>query len=245
MQNKLIVETVDELVILKNIPTELDLSGLMTRLSFQIDIASHKGEITRLVEQVVSLARPEAVFKSSRVNDKTANALKIDGLKFNNALLRVNLKQVEQVFPYVVTCGQKMDSFMPSNNLGDAELIVREMVLAEAENYLQSYITNRYNLDFLWSLQPGNMQAWPAAERIPLFSLLGKVEELIGVRLSENGTLKPKFSACGIFYYDTQMEFEGCQVCPQEPCMGRRAPYSQELDRKYAHRARRRCGSRS
>jgi hypothetical protein len=247
MQNELIVETNDERVVLKHIPAKLDLSKLMTRLSFHVDITSHKEEITRMLEQAIMLARPEAIYKSSRVSDKTDNYLKIDGIRFNNPLLRVNLKQVERVFPYVITCGKETDSFKPSNNrsnLGDAKFVVREMVLAEAVNYLQNYITNRYCLDFLWSLQPGDMQAWPVTDRIPLFSMLGTVEESIGVRLSKNGSLNPKYSACGIFY-DSQIELEGCQVCPQEPCMGRRAPYCEELARKYSHRARRPCGSRS
>ena len=247
MQKGLTVETIDALMVLKNIPIQPDLSWLMTRLSFHIDITSHREELARLLEQAILLARPEAIYKSSRVTDRTDNCLKIDGIEFNNPLLRVNLKQVERVFPYVVTCGKKMDSTISLNNyfnLGEAKYVVREMILTEATNYLQSYITDSYGLDFLWSLQPGSMQAWPVTDRTLLFSILGKVEKSIGVRLSKNGSLSPQYSACGIFY-NSPIELEGCQVCAQEPCMGRRAPYSEELAKKYSHKARRPCGSSS
>jgi hypothetical protein len=231
MHHELDVERINDREVLRNIPIYLDLSKVMTRLLFHSNMTCPVGEVPKFLKQAVSIARPEAIYKSSPVKDKVGNDLKIDGINFNNSILRVNLKQVDRVFPYVVTCRQKMDSLMLSSDYAGISYtvnIIQEMILAEALNYLQSYITNRYNLDYLWSLMPGELQAWPAEDRTLLFSILGNVEELIGVRLSSNNSLVPKYSACGIFYV-AKMEFEGCQVCPQEPCMGRRAPYCEEL----------------
>ena len=244
MQDKLVVEGIGDREVLRNIPVCLDIDRVMKRLSFHRDVAPHRDEAAQMVEKIVSIARPDAVYKSSPVSDRDGNYLKIDGIEFNSPLLRVNLKGVDRVFPYAVTCGKEMDSLtLPGSrsNSGYVMNILREMVLAEALNYLRSHIANRYNLDYLWSLQPGELQAWPAADRILLLSMLGDVEELIGVRLSNDGLLAAEYSACGIFY-DAAMEFEGCQVCPQEPCMGRRAPYCEELAQKYPDRARRPCG---
>jgi hypothetical protein len=247
MQHELVVERINDSEVLRNIPIYLDLSKVMTRLSFHSIVTSPGEEVQIMVKHAVSIARPEAIYKSSPVKIKVGNDLKIDGINFNNSLLRVNLKQVDHVFPYVVTCRQKMDLLMISSNhdgLSYMVNIIQEMILAEALNYLRSYITNRYNLDYLWSLMPGELQAWPAEDRTLLFSMLGNVEKLLGVRISSNNSLVPKYSACGIFY-DAEMEFEGCQVCPQETCMGRRAPYCEELAQKFSDRARRPCGVRN
>jgi len=246
MQDKLLVVRSKDREVLRNIPVYPDASRVIRRLSFFRDLTPDIEEVARLVKQVGSLARPVAVYKSSPVQDNIGNDLKIEDIKFTNVLLRVNLKQVDRVFPYVVTCGEETEAWLNSGNLSGLSRVVniiQEMILAETLEYLRCYITNRYKLEYLWSLQPGDMQAWPVEDRALLLTILGNVEEIAGVRLSSSGSLVPQFSACGIFY-DTEMEFEGCQVCPQEPCMGRRAPYCEDLARKFSDRSRRPCGVR-
>jgi len=42
----------------------------------------------------------------------------------------------------------------------------------------------------------------------------------------------PTKSVSGI-YFQTEVRWENCQLCPMENCIGRRAPYSPELKKQY------------
>jgi hypothetical protein len=244
MQNELISEKLRGCEVLRNIPLKLDLDKVMRRAAFQTEGLFPEKEALQLVKKGATVARPIAIFKASPVQNLSANVINIDGIRFDNALLRVNLKDVDRAFPYLVSCGHEIDSMKLSGKQAGLNYVVdavKEMVLAEAANYLRNHITDKYNLDYLWSLQPGEPQAWKIEDRRLLFEMLGQVEELTGVKLSSDNSLIPKQSTCGIFYY-AKVEFEGCQVCAQEPCMGRRAPYSEELAKKFSDRARKPCG---
>lgn len=78
----------------------------------------------------------------------------------------------------------------------------------------------------------GAANVWPLTQQKPLFSLFGDVEELIGVRLTDRCLMIPIKSVSGIFFPNAD-KFESCQLCQREQCQGRRAPYSEELVRKY------------
>jgi hypothetical protein len=244
MESRLLVKASEDLVILQNIPVDIDLSSVMTRLAFHSDISVRRGAAAGLLKRVVSSARPAAIYKSSPVRPKANNYLEIDRKIFNSPLLKVNLRKVDRVFPYVITFEQETNnSLIPDDHSNQSYIVtvIRGMILLEALNYLRNYITNRYNLDLLWSLQPGEMEAWPAADRKSILSILGNADKLLGVTLSKDNKLLPEYSECGIFY-DARIEFEGCQVCPQEPCMGRRVPYCEELAQKYSDMSRGPCG---
>ncbi|MFQ5997134.1 MAG: vitamin B12 dependent-methionine synthase activation domain-containing protein [Dehalococcoidales bacterium] len=86
-------------------------------------------------------------------------------------------------------------------------------------------------------MSPGSGAAdvWPLQQQKELFSLFGgraKVEELIGVRLTDKYLMIPIKSVSGIFF-PTQTEFTTCQLCPREACIRRRAPHDPELVKKY------------
>jgi len=226
--------------VLDNIPLKLDSPTIKMRLRFFAQGAKPGFDkvISELMETVVSIAKPKAVYRISSVSSKSRNSLEIDGVKFTNYLLRVNLDKVQKVFPYVVTCGTELGTLqIPATDVvKDYCLsVMKDMVLNSAASYLQDYIARRFGFDYLWSLSPGELHAWPRTSQKPLFAILGNVDELIGVKLQKNNTLIPACSRSGIVYY-SETEFEGCQVCPQDPCMGRRAPYSADLAEKYPWR---------
>jgi hypothetical protein len=246
MKNSMATLPGEECCVLDNIPFQLDISHIMTRLVFHPEIRLSRANVQGLINQVEMLARPRAVFKSSVVSDRINNSLRIDTMEFRNPLLQVNLKTVNSVFPFVITCGEKFARSTISGGKVDAGYaldVIWEMVLTKVSSYVQNYVAHQFKLDYLWQLNPGSLQAWPVEERQLVFYLLGDVKSLVGVELLDDFTLKPEFSKCGIFYY-SDTEFEACQICPQEPCMGRRAPYNEELKRKYSSRARMPCGSR-
>jgi hypothetical protein len=246
MKSKLDIGTCESREVLNNIPVHLDLSKVMTRLYFHMKFVLQADEVQRLIDQVKLSIKPRVIYKSSHVNTNTRYSLEIDGVEFNNALLKVNLSQSDRIFPYVVTIGDEVDlvnAFGSTFNQRYVLDVIREMALVNATHYVQNYITRSHNLDFLWNLEPGELHAWPSNGRKSLFLILGEVGNLTGVKLRDDYSLIPRFSSCGLFYH-ANIEFEACQVCSQEPCMGRRAPYSEELAMNYSDRARRPCGVR-
>jgi len=196
----------------------------------------------RLVKMVAPLARPKAIYKICGVSGKTKNSLEIDEIKFTSYLLRVNLDKVEKVFSYAATCGGELDSMQIGNDENERYCLemIKKTALTAASDYLQKYLSRKYSLDYLFSLTPGEYQAWPIMNQKPLFAILGNVAKLIDIKLKNDGTTIPANSTSGIFYY-TETEFESCQLCAKEPCMMRRAPFSLELARKLKQKARTSC----
>ena len=82
------------------------------------------------------------------------------------------------------------------------------------------------------AMNPGSLEDWPISEQRQLFSILGDVESLIGVRLTDSFLMLPIKSVSGV-YFPKEITFQSCQLCPRERCQGRRAPYDEKLKGKY------------
>ena len=87
----------------------------------------------------------------------------------------------------------------------------------------------RYALGKTVTMRPGSgdVTTWPIEQQRDLFSLLGDVETLIGVQLSDSFLMVPNKTVSGI-RFSTEIDFETCQVCHRADCPGRRAPFNQE-----------------
>jgi len=220
--------------VLDRIPYAPDVPALRKRLSFYGNFHLVTEVLPELLNRAAPLIRPRAVYKVSRVSGKTRDAVEIDGVRFASMLLRVNLGQAEKVFPYAVSSVGELDLLQIPENDASRRLclkIILDSLLETAVKYLRDYLTRLYALDYLWSIDPGDFQAWPTSQRKPLFSLLNCLEEKIGVSLVANYDFIPSASRAGFFYY-AETVFEACQLCSREPCMGRRAPFNPELAQK-------------
>ncbi len=166
--------------------------------------------------------------------------MEIGGVKFTSRVLRVNLDKVERVFPYVITCGRELDGIeIPSADFIKGYYLdqIKETALILARRYVEDYLKKRYALGQLSRMAPGAGAAddWLITQQKELFSIFGgrdKVEEFIGVRLTDTFLMVPIKSVSGIFF-PTEVRFESCQICPREGCIGRRAPYDPALVKKY------------
>ncbi|MDD5701004.1 MAG: hypothetical protein PHU23_03045 [Dehalococcoidales bacterium] len=238
------IEKAQAVELIDNIPLNLDIAKIMVRLELHGGSKLDESSVRELADTASKVARPRALYRESFITGKTGNSVEIDGTEFVSHLLRINLDRADRVFPYIATCGKELDSLQVSG--ADDSLIyclklIKEMTLTAAVSRLQDYLSCKYALDFIFILDPGEMQAWPSDHRKLLFSLLGNVEKPIGVRLTEDNSLIPAYSRTGIFYH-ADIEFESCQLCSKEPCMTRRAPYNPELANKHLRQATRICG---
>lgn len=221
--------------ILDSIPVNLEREKIIERLRLD-----HRGKqivemVQELTDVVVSTARPKAVYKVSYVDNRNGDSLDIDGITFSSRVLCANLNKVERVFPYIATCGTELDGVpLPSEDVLRAFCLdtIQTMVLGIAINYLADHVKQKYILGQMSHMNPGSLEDWPITQQRELFSLFGDVEELIGVRLTQDYVMRPLKSSSGI-YFPTEIRFESCQLCPREKCIGRKAPYDSNLVRKY------------
>jgi hypothetical protein len=102
--------------------------------------------------------------------------------------------------------------------------IIKTMIATSATSYLQNHLVRDYELQQISGLIPGHPASWPVKQTKELVSLLGNVEDSIGVRLTDSLVLMPVNSVSGILY-PTKMRLERCHVCPNETCRERRTAY--------------------
>ncbi len=110
-------------------------------------------------------------------------------------------------------------------NMGD-------MFLRLCKQYLEKHLKRQYGLKKLSSMSRGSLKDWPVTEQKPLFSLFRARQEPIGVKLTEKMLMIPRKSISGICF-PTDVTFFSCQLCPRERCPARKAPYDENLKKKY------------
>jgi len=221
--------------VLNSIPVSLELTEVLKRLRMRQQSKHVEDTVQELIELVRPVVKPKAVYEVCYVDNRNEDSLCIGGVKFTSRVLRVNLDKIERVFPYVATCGRELDTItIPSSEIMKSYCLdtIKETVLRSTRDYLKDYIKRIYALPQVSSMNPGSLKSWPVTQQEGLFSILGNVEELIGVKLTEAFYMVPLKSLSGIFF-PTQVEFVSCQLCPREVCEGRKAPYAPELAKKY------------
>ena len=234
--------------ILNDIPFEIDSDEVFETLHLN---AQHRyaGEVRALIDKAREFARPRAVYDVAFVEEREADAVVLAGepqpqssmrpaeepgrARFVSTVLRANLDEVERVFPYVVTCGQEMDSI----SIGDDEMFrqfcwdsIKEAVLYAAMESLSDHLKETFALDKLVSMNPGSgeMEVWPIEQQRELFAFFGDVQQLVGVTLSNSCVMIPSKSVSGIFY-SSEHDFQTCQLCRRENCSHRSAPFDSHM----------------
>ncbi len=226
--------------VLNSIPINLRLEAVIKRMRLRKRSDNILGHIREMLDIARPIAKPKAVFDVAYIENKNGDSMEIGGVEFKSRVLRINLDKVERVFPYVVTCGRELDEIdIPSTDFIKSYYLdqIKETAVVLARQYVEGYLKKRYALGQLSLMAPGAGagDAWPITQQKELFSLFGgreKVEELIGVRLTDSFLMVPIKSVSGIFF-PTEIRFESCQICPREQCIGRRAAYDPEVVKKY------------
>jgi hypothetical protein len=215
-----------------DIPFSLDAESLMHELRIKPGSANAE-TFTRLLAEVVRVGRPKALYEVAYIEERTEDSVVLGGVRFTSRVLRRNLDPVERVFPFVVTCGTEADAVAGAD--GDFAQsfwlwTIREALLHAAEDWFYDELGARYRMTHWATMSPGSgdIDVWPIEQQKPLFSLLGDVESLIGVRLTDAMLMIPTMSVSGILYA-SEADFESCQVCHREGCPRRKAPFDEAL----------------
>ncbi len=222
--------------ILDKIPFQIDEEKLLKKLRIAKS-SDYYSEISRLIEKVAPVVRPKVVFSVSYIEEKNADSIVLDGVRFTSRVLSANVEKVERVFPFVATCGAEMEEFEKScDDMLEIFWIdtIKYFALETSSQFLKNHLKEKFALTKISSMSPGSGKAdtWPIEQQKQLFSLFGDVESLIGVRLTDSCLMIPNKSVSGI-YFPRDVTFENCQLCPREGCPGRRAAYDESLLHSY------------
>ena len=225
--------------ILSDIPFEIDVAELLERL--HVEESDDDAEaIRRLAAAGQSAGRPKAMYKVAYVEDRGEDSVVLDGVRFTSRVLRVNLEEVHRVFAYVATCGVELEAW--SGRIQDVfhrywADEIKALALSRAVRALDRHIEENHRPGPTSTMNPGSLEDWPLPQQRPLFELLGRPGEAIGVELTDSFLMVPNKSISGI-RFATGIRFESCQLCPRPNCSGRRAAYDKDLyARKYSPKA--------
>jgi len=219
--------------IIRPIPVTIDHEEVKERLHM-----GSRGDWSRvlsLIERTGSLIEASAVFGVCYIEEKSEDAISIDGVYLKSKVLRKNLDRTERVFPFVLTIGGALEEEIRActdlleqyylDSIGNA-------ALDSVRSCVEDILRTRYALTTLSSMSPGSLEDWSIENQRALFSILGDVEGAIGVRLEKSLVMTPFKSLSGICF-PTEIPFYSCQLCKREKCPSRKAEYSEQLAREY------------
>jgi hypothetical protein len=210
-----------------DLPFDLDVESILKRLRFRSINPRLEAMARQLAEQAIQVARPRAVYQVSHARIIDIANVEIDGVRFTSRALSRNLRGQATVYPFIATAGHELDELPlpPGDMMRQYYLdLIKTVVLVRGVDYLAERISEKYSLDFVTHMNPGELEDWPITQQRPLFSLFSGAERRIGVELKASGVMKPIKSRSGIIF-PSESRFVSCLLCTQLKCPGRRAKY--------------------
>ena len=221
--------------VLGGFPVDLSLEKTLERLKLDERRSQALG-VEDVFKTAAALIHPQAIYGAAYVRKRSLGQIEIDGIEFRSRVLAKNLEHIERVFPYVVTIGDSLEKESRSSGSITTKLVletVGDLALGSGLEHIQRHISDHYRLDTTSHMGPGQLD-WPIEQQRELFSLLGHVEDAIGVALTASLMMVPRKSISGIIF-PTEETFVSCQLCQRNKCPSRKAPFDRAVSEKYAY----------
>jgi len=219
--------------VLVDFPVELSLEKTLERMKWDERRPTHLAE--NAFATAASLIHPRAIYGTAYVSNRSLDKIEIDGTEFASRVLTKNLERIERVFPYVLTIGDSLENRARSSENIAARFVletVGDLALGSSLDHVKHYISRQHGLERTSNMEPGQLD-WPIEQQRELFSLLGHVEDTIGVRLTKSLMMVPRKSISGIIF-PTEETFISCQLCERSKCPSRKALFDRALKDRYA-----------
>ena len=220
--------------VLNDLKPRINNAELRRHLCLNADSEEWK-KVQALVERILPLIKPKCVFKACYIKQKNGDTVNLDGIDFKSRVLRKNLEAAEKAFPFVVTIGDGLEKeakaqedFLEQYYMD----IIANVVLQDVIKDLQSHLQDAYKLEKLSYMSVGSLEDWPIEQQRQLFSLLGDVDDAIGVQLAPSMLMHPAKSESGMFF-PTEVTFLNCQLCPRKDYPSRKAAFDKQMAREY------------
>jgi len=216
--------------LLDNIPLEIQSDHLYAFLKIKPK-SRFAGEFGDLLTEAAGIARPKAIYKLSTVEENDGDSVKIDGLRVDSRVVKINLNGRGRVFPFVATCGSEIEIWaggLESRLQRFWADAIQLFALGQAIDAMKHDLQDRFETGSTSSMNPGSLQDWPIKGLQTIFSIVGQAYEQTGVQLNGSLMMKPLKSAAGL-EFESEEKFYNCQLCPRSECSMRRAPYNDHL----------------
>jgi len=182
-------------------------------------------ELLDLLDEADTVADPLALFCVSPVEEG-----RVGGVETGSQLVRERLCGKGRAFPYIVTCGPRLEAWSKSYEhdylLGFWADEIKKRFLGLTAAAFRAHVKQAYRTaGHLAALNPGSLKEWPISGQEALFQMLGGpdfVRETIGVTYSDSFLMFPTKTISGVAF-ESETFFENCQYCPLEKCPNRRA----------------------
>jgi hypothetical protein len=192
--------------------------------------------ISQLCSAAKGVARPKFIYKVSFIEKRGDDFVVLDGVRFQSRVMSINFASLNRVFPFMATSGIEIEEWsrgikgMLHHYWADK---IKEMALEQARCKGIEDVCDRFKLKKISSMSPGSIEDWPLSEQVELFSLLGNAVPEIGVELTDSLLMLPPKSI-SLIIFETDTDYQNCQLCPRRNCASRRAAYIPRLyEKKY------------
>lgn len=213
---------------------QINAAEVRKRLHLEKDSYEWQG-VEKMIDRAAGFLRPKAVYKLCYIDQKKENEVVVEDVRFQSRVLRKNLESVQRMFPFVITIGPELEEMARSCDDYLEQYYfdtIANVALQDAIHCLRTALQDQYKIEKLSYMSVGSLEDWPLAQQRPLFSLLGDVEAVIGVRLAPSMLMHPAKSESGIFF-PTETTFFNCQLCPRDNCESRKAAFDGKMARDY------------
>ncbi|OGO43743.1 MAG: hypothetical protein A2Z05_05745 [Chloroflexi bacterium RBG_16_60_22] len=218
-----------------DLPLRIDLPAVKKLLRAHRANARTEALAAELTEAVRAAARPKAIYRQAHVDCAGNGTVEIDGIRFSSRALSKNLAGRDTVFPYIATVGHEVDKIdIPRRDMWRQYCfdVIKTVVLVTSLDFLTEHLKEKYAIESVATMNPGEIADFPIEQQRPLFALFGGAERQIGVTLTKGGAMHPTKSRSGIFF-PNDTGFVTCRLCTQQRCPGRSAAYDPEVVRGY------------
>lgn len=182
-----------------------------------------------LYRAACGILRTKTVMRVCYVEAVEGERVRIDGEWFQSRVMVRNLEGIHRVFAYVATCGREVDEWAEQEQDPIVRIwldMMKEMFLGDVRRQFFAVLERQYKTGALSAMAPGsgNLDTWPIAQQVPLFRLIGGVEQDIGVQLTPSMLMIPNKSVSGIAF-PKDHTYVSCALCRRQNCPNRQAPY--------------------
>jgi hypothetical protein len=188
-------------------------------------------ELVTLFEKVRPLIEPKAVYTAMRVSRFENDLVYLEnGHTLRGIVLADMLNSDQEVIPYVVTIGPKLE-----NEISQEKNLLHSFLLDKIGNYalhkalahLKSLAAEKFGTELRsvseFSPGTGTGELFGIEQQKPLFQILDPATASVGVHLSPSLMMVPRKSESGVLAA-TPQEYIACAHCPRQ-CESRSTPF--------------------
>jgi len=185
-----------------------------------------------LFDKTIEKMQPKSLIAAEYIENRSKEdsevILQVGSRTFRGKVLS-ELDSVHRLFPYIITCGNEMETYDTSSLDMLAPFWLdtfKTMALSVARLHTVQYIKKTYGIEKVSSVNPGsgNVDIWPVQELGGIFDFLDQGTP-IGVTLTPSSLMIPNKTISGMFY-ESENTFTSCKYCERENCPGRKEPFS-------------------